>query len=290
MNLYGVLIAKDEADIIEQTLLSIREFAGFKKVFFYDNGSSDNTADIAKKFNDFVSVNTVNQPYSDTLKYQLLYQHASEYKDGDWLAILDADELYVENTLDKITDAETFGANCIEYNDAQFYFTELDDFQIFSPHIPIVEQRQHYLVNYGEPRIFKYSPDIELTELKVKSRFDWLKISPEKLLVNHFQYRSAQQVQHRIDVRLANHGSSNNWGHIKQKNWQDYLVKSAFLHRFNGEHQFGLPKDANLYKIPDNPAYTSASLKWMLANHYLTEEQAAFFNASRLERLWRKIF
>lgn len=291
MNLYGILIAKDEGDIIEQTLLSLRQFGGFKKIFFYDNGSSDNTAKIAKKFNDIVaSVSTVSQTYSDTLKYQLLYQHAAEYQTGDWLAILDADELYAEHALDKIVAAERVGANYIESKSSQFYFTELDDCQHFFPHIPIIEQRQHYLVNYGEPRIFKFSPDIELTELKVKSRFAWLKPGPEKLLVNHFQYRSAQQVQHRINVRLANHSASNNWGHIKNPRWQDYLVKAAWLHRFNGEHQFGLPANANLYKIPNNCAYTGTSLRWMATNKYLTDDQKAFFTASRLERLWRKFF
>jgi len=74
MNLYGLLIAKDEADIIEQTLLSLREFGGFKKIFFYDNGSSDETANIAKKFNDIIpKVYSLTEPFSDNLKYQLLY-------------------------------------------------------------------------------------------------------------------------------------------------------------------------------------------------------------------------
>ncbi|MDD5275579.1 MAG: glycosyltransferase family 2 protein [Methylovulum sp.] len=291
MNLYGILIAKDEGDIIEQTLLSLRQFGGFKKIFFYDNGSSDNTAEIAKKFNDIVaSVNIINQPYSDSLKYQLLYKHKEEYQLGDWLAILDADELYAEQVLDKIVAAEKEGSNYIESRSAQFYFTEHDEYYNFFPHIPIIEQRQHYLVNYGEPRIFKYLPNIELTEFKVKSRFSALKPSSEKLLVNHFQYRSVKQTQHRIDIRIANDSSSHNWGHIKDRNWKNYLVNSNWLHRFDRNHIFGLPINTNLYKIPNNCAYTGASLKWMSANNYLTEQQNAFFTASRLERILRKVF
>jgi len=290
MNLYGLLIAKDEADIIEQTLLSLREFGGFKKIFFYDNGSSDETANIAKKFNDIIpKVYTLTDAFSDNLKYQLLYQHVNEFQLGDWLAILDADELFTENTLDKITIAEKNNSNCIEYSDAQFYFTELDDCETFNTHIPIIEQRPYYLVNYGEPRVFKYTPEIQLNEQLVKSRCDWLKISPEKILVNHFQYRSAKQTQHRIDVRIANNNASNNWGHIKDKHWEDYLVKAAYLHKFNNTHTFGLPENANLYKIPNNPAYTGGSLKWMAANDYLTVQQQAFFKANRVERLLRKL-
>jgi len=117
-----------------------------------------------------------------------------------------------------------------------------------------------------------------------------LKLSPDKLLLNHFQYRSAHQTKHRINVRLANNNTSNNWGHIKDKHWQDYLVKADYLHRYNKQHVFGLPENANLYKIPNNPAYTSASLKWMAANGYLTEQQQLFFKAGRVEKLFRKLF
>jgi len=255
MNIYGILIAKDEGDIIEQTLLSLREYGGFKKVFFYDNGSDDNTAEIAKKFNDIVkNFYDLPQQFSDELKYKLIYKNVDQYQPGDWIAILDADELYAENLTKKIISAEKYGANYIESKSAQFYFTELDECDAFSPAKPAIEQRQHYLVNYGEPRIFKYDPNTVLTEKKVKSRHPELIASPDKLLINHFQFRSAQQTQHRINVRLANNQSSNNWGHVKQKHWQDYLVQSQWLHQFNGTHIYGLPESSNLYKIPNNPA------------------------------------
>jgi len=291
MNIYGILIAKDEGDIIEQTLLSLREYGGFKKIFFYDNGSEDNTAKIAKKFNDIIpNVHDLNQAYSDDLKYKLLYDHEGDFKSGDWMVVLDADELLIEPIANKVAIAESNNSNCIQYSDAQFYFTELDDFLEFKPNVPAIEQRKHYLINYGEPRIFKYDPNIKLNKKRVKCNDPWLKSSPDNLLVNHFQFRCAQQTQHRIDVRLANNQSSNNWGHIKQKHWQDYLVQSQWLHQFNGTHIYGLPKSSNLYKIPDNPAYTSASLKWMASSHYLTEEQMAFFDASRLKKIVKKFF
>ncbi|MDD4914065.1 MAG: glycosyltransferase family 2 protein [Methylococcales bacterium] len=291
MNLYGILIAKNEGDIIEQTLLSLRQYGGFKKIFFFDNGSTDNTVVIAKKFNDLLaSVTIVSQPFSDTLKYQLLYQQSAEYRPGDWLAILDADEFLTESALDKISVAEQAGANCIEYKSAQFYMTEQDDSRNFSPSKPAIEQRQHYLINYGEPHFFKYSPAVRLTEFTVKQKFDWLRSSPEKLLVNHFQFRSAQQIQQRIDIRIANHSASRNWNHVKNSHWQDYLVNSAWLHKFDGEYVYGLPKNINLYKIPNNCAYTATILRWLNANHYLTDDQKAFLTANRLKRFFLKYF
>lgn len=291
MNLYGILIAKNEGDIIEQTLLSLRQHGGFKKIFFFDNGSSDNTVEIAKKFNDLIkSVIIVDQPFSDTLKYQMLYQHQDEYQKGDWLAILDADELFAENVQNKILLAEQAGANCIEYKSAQFYLTPDDDCHEFSPTIPAIEQRPHYLINYGEPHFFKYFPDIRLTEQHVKSRFDWLQSSPEKLLINHFQYRSSTQIQQRIEIRIANHFASQNWHHVAGRHWQDYMLDPNWLHKFSGEFVYGLPKDINLYKIPNNCAYTYSILKWLDENNYLTKEQKAFLTANKLQRFFLKFF
>lgn len=291
MNLYGILIAKNEGDILEQTLLSLRERGGFKKIFFYDNGSTDNTVVIAKKFTDLLaSVNIVTQPFSDALKYQLLYRHADEYRPGDWLAILDADELMAENVADKIALAEQAGANCLEYRSAQFYMTPADDAARFSPAVAAIEQRPHYLINYGEPHFFKYSPDIRLTEHLVKGRAEPLRFAPEKLLINHFQYRSAQQLQQRIDIRRANHQESRNWWHVHSSHWQDYLVNADWLHRFSGTYTYGLPKTVNLYKIPDNCAYTASTLRWLRDNHYLTPDQQAFMTAGKLKHLWKKFF
>jgi glycosyltransferase involved in cell wall biosynthesis len=286
MKLYGLLIAKNESDIIEQTMLSIRQYGCFDGIFFYDNGSTDHTFQTVSKFNDLVLHAAVeSESYSDNLKYKLLYKHADLYQEGDWLAILDADELYAENIAPLIEIATNANANYIETKSAQFYMTEQDDVTFFDPDRPAIEQRPHYLVNYGEPRLFRYTAAQPLTDQMVKSRHASMRMASAKLLVNHFQYRSAQQLQTRIDVRQANNKTSGNWGHVSQTRWQDYVVPSRLLHQFRGEFQYGLPAGVNLYKTRTNTAYTSGTLRWLEKNAYLTPSEADFLTASKLKKL-----
>ena len=289
MKIYGMLIAKNEGDIIEQTLLSLKQFGRFEKIFFYDNGSSDNTLAIARKFDDFVTcIDVSTTPYSDTLKYELLYSQAHLYANGDWIAILDADELYAESLMSKIETAEFQGANCIESKSAQFYLTEKDDAPVFDPTVEAIKQRKHYLINYGEPRLFKYSENLRLNDTLVKTRNKILVCSEDKLLINHFQYRSSSQLNTRIVVRRENNSSSGNWCHVDSARWEDYVMRSRYLHEFDGKFSYGLPANTNLYKVENNIAYTGTTLRWLSKNHYLQQHEENFLKAGRFKRILNK--
>lgn len=291
MNIYGFMIVKDEEDIICQTLESLSKYGGFSKIFIFDNRSTDGTRKLAQHFkSDKIIVLDINQNFSDNLKYENVYHHANIFNDGDWFAILDADEVYQESLPPLIDAAELEHANYIESRSAQFYFTESDSSYDFDPSVPASQQRPFYLLNYGEPRVFRYSNQFILTADLVKRKDQVLIGCSKQLLIHHIQFRSSQQTQHRLDVRLANHVHSKNWGHINSMKWQDYIVPSRHLHRYDGVIKTGLPHHANLYKIRDNTAYTMANLNWLRKFNYLTEDQLAFFAASRLQRLVRKLW
>ena len=289
MNIYGFMIVKDEADILAQTIRSLLKYGGFRKIFIFDNHSNDGTLEVARRFaSDQVIVNTLSDPFSDQLKYANVYRHQHILNDGDWFAILDADEVYQESLEPLIYNAAKNNHNCIEARSAQFYFTEQEDNQRFDPEIPAEQQRHHYLLNYGEPRIFRHENGHQWTAEGVKKRETPLSIAPERLLIHHFQFRSAQQTQRRIEVRMQNNKHSNNWGHINSDNWQSYLVPAKYLHRYDGRIREGLPEHANLYKTRNNAAYTMANLLWLKKTHALTDKQQLFLSANRLQRVIRK--
>lgn len=291
MNIYGFMIVKDEADILAQTLDSLITFGSFKKIYVFDNGSSDNTLQIAQQYaSDRVEVGLLEEPFSDNLKFENVYRYMHFLKNGDWFAILDADEVYQESLLTIVQVAELENSNYIESRSAQFYFTELELNYEFDPSVPAIKQRPYYLLNYGEPRIFRYSDNSRLTSELVKKRDSMLIKCSRQLLIHHFQFRSAKQTQRRLDIRLANNVHSKNWGHISSPKWQDYIVSAKHLHRFEGVIKNGLPENANIYKIKDNAAYTMANLNWLKKYHHLTENQLDFFKATRLKRLVRKIW
>jgi hypothetical protein len=291
MNIYGFMIVKDEADILAQTIRSLLKFGDFKKIFIFDNLSSDDTLKVAEQFkSEHLIVEKLNRPYSDDLKYDMVYSMSNLFKEDDWFSILDGDELFTESQSNVVEFAKQQGYNCIEHNTIQFYFTDLDkDFE-FDCTKPAILQRPYYLLNYGEPRDFRFERNTRLTASLVKERSPILKICPKKLPVYHFQYRSAQQVERRIRNRVENNKTSNNWGHVKSTQLRDYIVPARLLHCYNGSIKEGLPKGANLYKIRDNSAYTMANLNWLKKNNALTQDQLGFFTASKLKRLWRKIW
>ena len=291
MKTYGFMIVKNEADILTQTIEALCKYGSFEKIFIYDNGSTDDTLKIAKKFSsEKIVVNEISNEFSDNLKFENIYHHKDILKEGDWFAILDADEIYQENLQPLIDAAESEGANYIESKSAQFYFTEIEENYDFDPNIPAFTQHPFYLVNYGEPRIFKYSTKSILTSDLVKKRHGSLYPCSRKILIHHVQFRSSKQVQKRLEIRLKNNSHSKNWGHINSKYWQKYIVPAEFLHRFDGTIKTGLPCGANLFKIKDNPAYTMANLNWLRKNNDLTESQLSFFTATRFQKIIRKFF
>jgi len=291
MNIYGFMLVKNEADIIGQTLESLIRFGGFTHIFVFDNGSTDETAQIAQRYaSATLSVSALPTAFSDNLKFETVYRHRHLMQEGDWFAILDADEVYAEPLLPILTMAEGEGANFVECKSAQFYLTDADASYTFDPAKPAIEQRCHYLVNYGEPRVFRYAPDTTLTADAVKQRVGGLKSASQQFLIHHFQFRSDQQTQKRIDIRRQNNQHSHNWGHINSDQWRDYLVPHHHLHRYDGEIRYGLPPGANLYKIKDNAAYTMANLKWLRRHGHLNPAQLGFMSAGLLKRIIRKVW
>lgn len=291
MTIFGFMIVKDEADILAQTLESLVYFGGFQKIFVFDNGSTDATFQVAQLYDgDLIEVATLDELFSDNLKFENVYRHKNLFKEGDWFAILDADEIYQEPLLPLIQLAEYENANFIESRSAQFYFTEQELNYDFDPAIPAVQQHPYYLLNYGEPRIFRYSKEMVLNSEDVKKRHSSLVSCSRQLLIHHYQFRSARQTQRRLDIRMANNAYSNNWGHINSASWRDYIVPARYLHKFDGKIKTGLPLNANLYTIRDNAAYTMANLNWLKRHHYLNANQLSFFGATRLQRLIRRLW
>jgi glycosyltransferase involved in cell wall biosynthesis len=290
MKIFGFLIARNEADIIGQVLQRLLDLGCYERIYFFDNDSTDDTLAAASALaNEVLQVSKCSRPYSDSLKYQLIDEHRAELTEGDWLHVLDADEILIDNPRELATLANYEGANTVEHGCLQFYFVGDPSEHRFDSREPAPAQVKHYLLNYGEPRFFRFSTEYQLSESFVKQRNPRLLISSHLLHIQHFQFRSAEQVQRRIEVRLANNRHSGNWGHVKAARWQDYCVPARFLHKFDGQIRRGLPTGVDLFTAPNNAAYTAASLNWMRRHGHLTAEHERYFTAGAIERRLRSL-
>ena len=84
MNISAVVLAKNNEKTIENTLNSLKEF---DDVVVYDNGSTDETLNIVKKFS---NVNLVKGEFKG---FGWSKNNASSFAKNDWILIIDSDEV-----------------------------------------------------------------------------------------------------------------------------------------------------------------------------------------------------
>lgn len=87
MNISAVVLTKNNETTIRNTLQSLRDF---DDVVVYDNGSTDDTMQIAKEFN---NVNLVQGEFKG---FGWSKNKAASYAKNDWIIIIDSDEIIDE--------------------------------------------------------------------------------------------------------------------------------------------------------------------------------------------------
>jgi len=258
MRLFGLLLVKNEADIIEELLSFLREIDVYDRIFFFDLGSDDDTFQKALQFAALLhNPQVLDRPYSERLRMEMLVDHAHLYRAGDWVAVIDADEFYVDDPWALIAEAEREpGADSIHTFQAQFYLTDGDvaAASVEDPREPIRQRRRHYLVNWSEPRFFKYRPG------QTRS-LTWDRPCSRRLLNRHYQFRTPNQIQTRVRTRMDNlhHRLSERrpdyspWMHLHSTDWNDYVVPHELLHYDDGGPlRWGLPDGVtnDAYRLP----------------------------------------
>lgn len=84
MNISVVVLAKNNEKTIENSLKSLLDF---DDVVVYDNGSTDETINIAKKFS---NVNLIQGEFKG---FGWTKNHATSFAKNDWILIIDSDEV-----------------------------------------------------------------------------------------------------------------------------------------------------------------------------------------------------
>jgi glycosyltransferase involved in cell wall biosynthesis len=281
MKLYGIWVAQNESDILRHTLEFHRRSGVFDRIFFYDLGSDDDTLSIAREYGDIADVELRRVPYSGELRVTLIDEHRGRYAPGDWVAIIDSDELYVDDPRAAIRIAEAEGATRIETWQAQYYFTDLDlaEWERRGPAfraLSAYERLKHYVINWSEMRFYKVLPrpaGRSVIELEGK-------LASAKLTNRHYPFRSPEQIREKVRVRLANRRTGLNTQYqIFSEDWRCYVVDHALLHRDDGELRFGVPEGvdwkafynfwANDSASWKNPAYNNWYIYWLMSHGFV---------------------
>jgi glycosyltransferase involved in cell wall biosynthesis len=248
MKIFAVMIVKNEEDVVKTSIEHLQRFCS--KIFVLDNGSSDNTLNEIKNFeNDrVVFLGTILPPFSDRMKVWVwsLVKHVAN--EGDWWLFADADEFYFDAV-------EQFLSNI------PFHYGVVLKRQIFP--VPIDGQQNEFASlkdfdpkffthykrsNWVEARFFRHT-----WRLQESSGSDFLKwtraIYDTPIRIFHYNYRTAAQVTSRIATRRELRGvSDTTFPHVREETWHDIFKNQTEI-------------DC-LFNLRDGPEWTSVYSNW----------------------------
>ncbi|BAO43682.1 glycosyltransferase family 2 protein [Thiolapillus brandeum] len=226
MKIFGLLLVKNEDDIVEEVIADALKWAD--KIFVVDNCSNDNTWDIIKKLaSDRVVVwGRIYTNFQEGLRSIVWESIRHEANEGDWWCFMDADEFYYDNPRQFLSDIpDRYGVvatNTIEFVPLQSQerlFESISGFdkEIFERYMPL---------NWSESRFFKSTNKLKYNGLTSRLPFATRAMYIDRIKVFHYPLRSAKQIQKRLDTRRnAVENGFNGWGHAVQDKWQEKLYR-----------------------------------------------------------------
>lgn len=271
MKIHSICMVKNESDIIEQTIKAAINWSDF--IYIFDNGSTDGSwekvLELAKNCEQVIPYKQDNCTYHNGLRAEVFKHFQATSSEGDWWCQLDADEIYIDNPrifLAKIPDKYQY----VWAASFQYYFTDIDlekynqDPSFYADNIPVQQKCRYYKNEWSEARFFRYD-----RKLIWDSNLRWPytgAVYPIRIWLKHYQYRSPQQIQNRLKVRLrARAEGSTSFRHeakVKTANnhpkslqqfsgneWQEKIVKASELNYDAGDNKYVVREDL-MPKLP----------------------------------------
>jgi hypothetical protein len=262
MRIHGMSLVKNEADVIGQSLEAAAAWAD--SIYVYDNGSDDGTWEIVRELAathpQIVPYKQDSTPYAQSLRRELFERYRGA--PGDWWGIVDADEFYIDDPRGFLAPIpERFGE--IWSASFEYYFTDVDaarydeDPTAYADDVPVGDKCKHYINNWSEPRFFRDTERVEWAE------GGWPEglgpAYPERIRLKHYQYRSPQQIQRRIDLR------------------REALERGSFMHEMLPDWRQAILRPLDVDFAAAHPAY--APTTWhdrVVEASLLTEDRGEY--------------
>lgn len=242
MNIYAIMLVKNEADIVGKVITEAEKWA--TKIFILDNGSTDGTWEIIQSLkNDIVTPwKQYFGDYHDGLRADVFNEFKSISKPGDWWCFkLDADEIYAEDPREFL---KKIPKNChLVAKQSLDYVITTEDAAVheadFTGDFEHDVQFLKYFKNpcYSEPRFFRYRKGLKW----IKTPYaHWPQkigvLADENILCRHYQCRSPKQMQARIDLRNNTWVKKSGivWKTKKETDWHELLKPKSELYYDDG--------------------------------------------------------
>lgn len=224
------MLVKNEVDIVGSVLKDAEKWAD--KIFILDNGSTDGTWKLINSMKDNV-ITPWKQDFGEFRRGMRadVFNHFRSLSTEDdwWCYALDADEFYAENPREFLQNVP---------KRFQWVFKKSIDYVITKEDVQAYEfsgdfEKDKKYIQYFkipcwcEGRFFRYRKNLKWDNGAGSQYPQHIGVvAPDKIIVKHYQFRSPEQMQKRLDLRnsLASKKSGQAFSHIKQTDWHELLA------------------------------------------------------------------
>lgn len=230
MRIFATCLVKNERDIIEETLAAASRWCDV--LYVHDTGSTDGTweavVDAASRLQPVVPFKREDVPFDDSLRGETFAVYHSECEAGDWWCPLDADEIYIDDPREFLA-AVPYEHGVVWSSCFEFMFTERDleryrrEPERYGSE-PVENRLRYYANTWSEPRFYRYQ-DVQIW----RGRPTPMERShPFRIRYKHYQYRSPEQIQVRLDTRCEALAAGH-FAHERREHWAHYSRRAAEL-------------------------------------------------------------
>jgi glycosyltransferase involved in cell wall biosynthesis len=259
MRFFGILVVRDEADIIERTLRHVDDWCD--GVYVYDTGSVDGTWEIVRKAgSELSSVHPIERAevqFDDTIRAYVFNRVRDRFDDGDWILRLDGDEFYEIPPPTFVQRYVRSYETAVYKETYEFRFTKKDlkGWQ-GQRREPATERLKYFeVLDWVEPRMFRYRSSMawpEDTYGPINAGY----VARCRIPVRHYPHRSPRQMHRRCVLRsfIANE-TDDVGGHWKEDRWHDLVADDIdALRRWTADTTFSVPCDGRHTASPSKRA------------------------------------
>ena len=287
--IYSLMVVKNEADVITASLQDACRWSD--KIIVIDNGSTDGTWEkvqaLSKTHPQIIPWLRYEGPFHIGLRAKAFKAFRHEMTHRDWWNVrLDADEFYpgdVRAFLSKVPHRY----RTVKKESTDFVLTQEDishhtftgDFEkdrtLITHSLPV--QRQ-------ERRFMRHSALLCWSE-RWRYPHPWGRVNPTCIPVQHYQYRSPQQMEQRFITRQqAKADGCGSFKHEQGRTWQDYVPTEQQLRQ---QHLLAHLKEA--FDASDQVLYQGRNtLKLIGENIVVKSFHTPRFPNNLIYGLWRK--
>lgn len=228
MKIYSLLVVKDEADIVG---LSVRDALRWSdKVVVIDNGSTDGTWELLQSLAAteprVVLFMRYEGPFHIGLRAKAYRAYRHEMRLGDWWCVrLDADELYAGDVRAFLKSIPWWCRTVKKLSTDYVITCEDMDEGLVSGNFEADRPRLRYCMpqRRAERRFMRHSPLLVWLD-RWRYPHPWGIVARKRIPVDHYQYRSPEQMQRRYANRQkAKAEGCGSFSHEDGGSWHDYL-------------------------------------------------------------------